>query len=49
LSISGDTHLGGEDFDRRIIDYMLKLYQKKTVHNTPTVTRALSSFQANRV
>jgi endoplasmic reticulum chaperone BiP len=24
------THLGGEDFDRRIIDYMLKMHKKKT-------------------
>jgi len=30
IATSGDTHLGGEDFDRRVIDYMLKLHQKKT-------------------
>jgi len=30
ISTSGDTHLGGEDFDRRIIDYMLKMHKKKT-------------------
>ena len=30
VATSGDTHLGGEDFDRRVIDYMLKLHKKKT-------------------
>mmetsp|Transcript_63817 Transcript_63817/g.146215 ORF Transcript_63817/g.146215 Transcript_63817/m.146215 type:complete len:661 (+) Transcript_63817:81-2063(+) len=30
IATSGDTHLGGEDFDRRVIDYMLKLFKKKT-------------------
>ncbi|XP_021742552.1 mediator of RNA polymerase II transcription subunit 37a-like [Chenopodium quinoa] len=31
LSTSGDTHLGGEDFDHRIMDYFIKLIKKK--HN----------------
>jgi len=30
LATSGDTHLGGEDFDQRIMDYMMKLFKKKT-------------------
>lgn len=29
LSTSGDTHLGGEDFDQRVMDYFLKLIRKK--------------------
>ncbi|XP_010674036.1 luminal-binding protein 5 [Beta vulgaris subsp. vulgaris] len=29
LSTSGDTHLGGEDFDHRIMDYFMKLIKKK--------------------
>jgi len=29
IATNGDTHLGGEDFDRRIMDYMLKLFKKK--------------------
>lgn len=29
LATAGDTHLGGEDFDQRIIDYFVKLYNKK--------------------
>jgi heat shock protein 5 len=29
ISTSGDTHLGGEDFDQRIMDHYIKLIQKK--------------------
>ncbi|KAF9582784.1 ATPase with role in protein import into the ER [Lunasporangiospora selenospora] len=29
LATSGDTHLGGEDFDQRVIDYFVKSYKKK--------------------
>lgn len=24
LATNGDTHLGGEDFDARVVDYLLK-------------------------
>ncbi|KAJ3113780.1 ATPase with role in protein import into the ER [Phlyctochytrium bullatum] len=30
LATNGDTHLGGEDFDNRLIDYFVKQYKKKT-------------------
>lgn len=26
---AGDTHLGGEDFDQRVMDHFLKIIQKK--------------------
>ncbi|KAL6865881.1 ATPase with role in protein import into the ER [Amphichorda felina] len=29
LSTAGDTHLGGEDFDQRVINYFAKSYNKK--------------------
>ncbi|KAI5299013.1 TATA-binding protein-associated factor mot1, partial [Ascosphaera pollenicola] len=29
LATAGDTHLGGEDFDQRIINYFAKMYNKK--------------------
>jgi len=29
LATAGDTHLGGEDFDQRVIDYFVKNYNKK--------------------
>ncbi|KAL0454860.1 UNVERIFIED_CONTAM: Heat shock protein BIP2 [Sesamum latifolium] len=31
LATNGDTHLGGEDFDHRLMDYFVKLIKKK--HN----------------
>jgi heat shock protein 5 len=31
ISTSGDTHLGGEDFDQRVLDYYTKLIKRK--HN----------------
>ncbi|PKX98389.1 Hsp70 family ATPase KAR2 [Aspergillus novofumigatus IBT 16806] len=31
LATAGDTHLGGEDFDHRVMDYFVKQYNKK--HN----------------
>lgn len=30
VSTSGDTHLGGEDFDQRLIAYILKKFKAKT-------------------
>ncbi|KAJ3129650.1 ATPase with role in protein import into the ER [Nowakowskiella sp. JEL0407] len=29
LSTNGDTHLGGEDFDNRVIDHFVKIFKKK--------------------
>ncbi|GMK57304.1 hypothetical protein CspeluHIS016_0401380 [Cutaneotrichosporon spelunceum] len=29
LATAGDTHLGGEDFDNRVIDYFVKQYKRK--------------------
>lgn len=29
VATSGDTHLGGEDFDQRVMDYFIELYLKK--------------------
>lgn len=29
LATSGDTHLGGEDFDNRVIDHFVKLWKRK--------------------
>jgi len=31
VATNGDTHLGGEDFDNRVLDYLLKIIKKK--HN----------------
>lgn len=29
LSTNGDTHLGGEDFDHRIVDYFVQVFKQK--------------------
>ena len=31
---SGDTHLGGDDFDRRIVDYLADEFQNETKAST---------------
>ena len=41
LATAGDTHLGGEDFDNRIIDYFIKQYKKKTATDVTGNLRAL--------
>ncbi|ORX99766.1 molecular chaperone bip1 [Basidiobolus meristosporus CBS 931.73] len=41
LATSGDTHLGGEDFDNRVIDYFVKLWRKK---NKSDVTKDLKAM-----
>merc|ERR1711970_1124862 len=30
VSTNGDTHLGGEDFDQRVMEHFIKVYKKKT-------------------
>lgn len=30
LATNGDTHLGGQDFDRRVMDYFIKVFKTKT-------------------
>merc|ERR1712216_1080582 len=29
VATNGDTHLGGEDFDRRVMEYMMKIFKRK--------------------
>lgn len=29
LSVAGDTHLGGEDFDQQVVDYFVKKYNQE--------------------
>ena len=30
VATNGDTHLGGEDFDQRVMEYFMKVIKKKT-------------------
>jgi len=44
ISTSGDTHLEGDDFDRRIIDYMLKIHTKKNGNDFFKVKKAVAKL-----
>ena len=41
IATSGDTHLGGEDFDQRVMDYFMKLLKKKEKVDISTDKRAI--------
>ena len=30
IATDGNTHLGGEDFDQRVLEYFIKVFQEKT-------------------
>merc|ERR1719514_2451 len=45
IATNGDTHLGGEDFDRRILDYVLKLFKKKSGKDASKDKKALAKLR----
>ncbi|KAF9784700.1 heat shock protein 70 family [Thelephora terrestris] len=45
LATAGDTHLGGEDFDNRVIDYLVKLYKNKTGTDVSKNLRAMGKLK----
>ena len=45
VATAGDTHLGGEDFDQRVIEYFIKLHKKKTGKNVRTDNRAVQKLR----
>lgn len=45
LATNGDTHLGGEDFDQRVMDYFLKLIKKKHDIDLKSNPRALAKLR----
>ncbi|KAG1330545.1 Luminal-binding protein 4 [Cocos nucifera] len=45
LATSGDTHLGGEDFDQRVMDYFIKLIKKKYGRDISKDNRALGKLR----
>ncbi|KAJ7058111.1 heat shock protein 70 family [Mycena amicta] len=45
LATAGDTHLGGEDFDNRVMDYLTKAYKKKTGTDVSKNQRALGKLK----
>uniref|UniRef100_A0AC35U9P8 Heat shock protein 70 n=1 Tax=Rhabditophanes sp. KR3021 TaxID=114890 RepID=A0AC35U9P8_9BILA len=45
LATSGDTHLGGEDFDQRVMEYFIKLYKKKSGKDIRKDNRAVQKLR----
>ncbi|CAK5265727.1 unnamed protein product [Mycena citricolor] len=45
LSTTGDTHLGGEDFDHRVMDHLVQAYEKKTGTDVTDNARAMGKLK----
>lgn len=45
VATNGDTHLGGEDFDQRVMEYFIKLYKKKTGKDIRSDNRAVQKLR----
>jgi len=45
VSTNGDTHLGGEDFDQRIMEYFMKLIKKKHGVDVSSDVRAVAKLR----
>ncbi|XP_058824307.1 endoplasmic reticulum chaperone BiP isoform X2 [Topomyia yanbarensis] len=45
VATNGDTHLGGEDFDQRVMDHFIKLYKKKRGKDIRKDVRAVQKLR----
>ena len=45
LATNGDTHLGGEDFDQRIMQYFIKMIKKKDGNDITSDKRAVQKLR----
>jgi len=45
LATSGDTHLGGEDFDQRVMDHFIKVFKKKYKKDISNDKRAIQKLK----
>jgi len=45
LATNGDTHLGGQDFDQRVVAYMIKTFKKKHKIDITNNLRALAKLR----
>merc|ERR1711976_83805 len=45
VSTNGDTHLGGEDFDQRVMGHFIKLYEKKKGKDIRKDNRAVQKLR----
>lgn len=46
IATSGDTHLGGEDFDQRLTEHFVKVFKKKHSVDIKTDSRALQKLKS---
>jgi molecular chaperone DnaK (HSP70) len=45
LSINGDTHLGGDDFDNKLVEYCIKLFKNETGIDISNNQKALTKLK----
>ncbi|CAF0894031.1 unnamed protein product [Rotaria sordida] len=45
IATNGDTHLGGEDFDQRVMEHFIKLFKKKTGKDVRKDNRAVQKLR----
>jgi heat shock protein 5 len=45
IATNGDTHLGGEDFDQRVMDHFIELFKKKTGKDVRKDNRAVQKLR----
>ncbi|CAF2049881.1 unnamed protein product [Rotaria magnacalcarata] len=45
VATNGDTHLGGEDFDQRVMEHFIKLFKKKTGKDVRKDHRAIQKLR----
>lgn len=45
VSTTGDTHLGGEDFDQRVMDYLIKVFKRNTGKDASSDKRAVQKLK----
>jgi len=45
IATNGDTHLGGEDFDQRVMEHFIKLFKKKTGKDMRSDNRAVQKLR----
>merc|ERR1712159_439264 len=45
VATNGDTHLGGEDFDQRVMEYMMKIFKRKHKKDMSSDKRAIQKLR----
>ncbi|KAI2808522.1 Endoplasmic reticulum chaperone BiP, partial [Blomia tropicalis] len=48
VATNGDTHLGGEDFDQRVMEHFIKLYKKKSGKDIRSDNRAVQKLRREK-